>query len=95
MVDTSEIKKQIDETIMKMAMEPTNPDHYHALANLYALDNNFDKVASVYESLLSIKPDDVNALLNLGSIYFYSKDFRKALTYYNKAKLVKTIVLIA
>lgn len=57
-----------------MAQNPSDAENYHNLAKLYAMDNKFDKVISVYESLLNIHPDDSQALLNLGSIWFFEKN---------------------
>ena len=37
------------------------------------------------DSLLAIKPDDVQALVGMGTMWFYERDFRKSLSYYNKA----------
>ena len=46
---------------------------------------NYDKVMSVLESLLSIHPDDIQALGGIGTMGCYEKDFIKSLSYYNKA----------
>ena len=70
-MDKKEISKAIEKTVLKMAMEPKNTDNYHELAKYYALDNQYEKVISVYESLLEIDPNDIQTLLNLGSIWFY------------------------
>ena len=80
-----DIQHDLNTTIMAMAQDPGNAQNYHTLAKLYAMDNKFDKVISVYESLLNIHPDDGQALLNLGSIYYFDKEYKKALKYYNKA----------
>ena len=37
---------------------------------------------SVLDSLLAIKPDDVQALVGMGTMWFYERDFRKSLQYY-------------
>ena len=54
-----ELEKSIEKTVLKMAMDPKNTDLYHELAKYYALDNQYEKVISVYESLLEIDPKDL------------------------------------
>ena len=78
-------KKQIDETMLKMAHEPENTANYHELARLYALQGKYDNVVSIYESLLNIHPNDSQAIINLGGVCFYHKDYPKAIEYYEKA----------
>ena len=68
-MDKKELNKAIEKTVLKMALEPKNTDHYHELAKYYAMDNQYEKVISVYESLLEIDPKDLQTLLNLGSIW--------------------------
>ena len=80
-----QLEQDLNTTILAMAQDPTNAQNYHNLARLYALDEKYDKVTSVYESLLNIHPDDSLALLNLGSIWFFQKEYKKALIYYQKA----------
>ena len=79
------LDKQINDAIMEMAKDPQNAKHYHKLSELYLEQQNYDKVMSVLESLLQIHPDDVQALVGMGTMWFYEKDFRKSLSYYNKA----------
>ena len=81
-MDKKELNKAIEKTVLKMALEPNNTEHYHELAKYYAMDNQYEKVISVYESLLEIDPKDLQTLLNLGSIWFYSKEYKKALKYF-------------
>ena len=87
-MDKKELNKAIEKTVLKMAMEPKNTEHYHELAKYYAMDNQYEKVISVYESLLELDPKDLQTLLNLGSIWFYAKEYKKALKYFNQAMLV-------
>ena len=84
-MNREELNKQIEELVLKMAQEPHNVDNYHRLSELYLQIEDYDKVMSVLESLLTIKPDDVQALVGMGTMWFYEKDFRKSLSYYNKA----------
>ena len=58
-MDKKELDRAIEKTVLKMAMEPKNTEHYHELAKYYALDNQYEKVISVYESLLEIDPKDI------------------------------------
>ena len=82
---TKETEKQINDLIMAMAKDPQNIDNYHKLSELYLQMEDYDRVMSVLESLLTIKPDDVQALVGMGTMWFYEKDFRKSLSYYNRA----------
>ena len=73
---TKETEKQINDLIMAMAKDPQNIDNYHKLSELYLQMEDYDRVMSVLESLLTIKPDDVQALVGMGTMWFYEKDFR-------------------
>ena len=79
------LDKLINDAIMEMAKNPQDPAGYHKLAELYLEQQNYDKVMSVLESLLAIAPNDIEALVGMGTMWFYEKDFRKSLSYYNKA----------
>ena len=79
------LNEKINELVVKMAKEPKNVENYHALSELYMQEQNYDKVMSVLDSLLAIKPDDVQALVGMGTMWFYERDFRKSLSYYNRA----------
>ena len=81
-MDTKNVEKEIKDTILAIAKEPKNVENYHTLANLYAIDSKFDNMISTYETLLQIKPDDVLALINIGSLWSYKKDYRKSFAYY-------------
>ena len=55
----NETDKKINEAIMAMAKDPKNAENYHTLAELYLQQQNYDKVMSVLESLLTVHPDYV------------------------------------
>ena len=57
-----QLQQDLNATILAMAQNPSDAENYHNLAKLYAMNNSFDKVISVYDSLLSIHPDDSQAL---------------------------------
>ncbi len=42
----NEINAKIQETILAIAKEPKNVEHYHNLANLYGMDSKFDSMIS-------------------------------------------------
>ena len=48
-MDKKELNKEIEKTVLKMAMEPNNTDHYHELAKYYAMDNQYEKQSSQQE----------------------------------------------
>ena len=64
------------------------------LAKYYALDNQYEKVISVYESLLTIDPKDLQTLLNLGSIWFYAKEYKKLLSILMKQYLLTRATIL-
>ena len=43
-MDKQELNKNIEKTVLKMALEPNNVALYHELAKYYAMDNQFEKV---------------------------------------------------
>jgi tetratricopeptide (TPR) repeat protein len=51
---------------------------YHQLAEL-------DQARKAYEQALRIKPDYVEAMNNLGTVYYSKKSYRRAISWYNKA----------
>jgi signal transduction histidine kinase len=66
--------------------------NYHELANLYFGFGNTDKAAEYYLKAANIKRHDQDwseyayALVDLGNLYFNSKQYDVSLYYYNKAK---------
>ena len=50
-MNEQETKQEIQKTVIALAKEPKNPDHYHELAKYYAMQEQYDKVISIYESL--------------------------------------------
>ena len=82
------IKKSIQKVVLAMARDPKNTELYHELAKYYAMQEDYDKVVSVYETLLSIDAQDEQAILNIGSIYYFEKEYRKALKYFERAMVV-------
>jgi tetratricopeptide (TPR) repeat protein len=77
-MDKKDLDKAIEKTVLKMAIEPNNTENYHELAKYYAMASEYEKVISVYESLLQIDSKDMQALLNIGSIWFYAKEYKKS-----------------
>ena len=63
--------KDIDILIDKIKQNPDNIDNYRDLTNIYVANNEFDSALSIYNKMLELFPDDVHALINSGSIYFY------------------------
>ena len=84
-IKKKELDRQIEDAILAMAKEPQNIELYHRLSKLYLELQDYDKVMSVLESLLAIAPNDVEALIGMGTMWFYERDFRKSLSYYNRA----------
>ena len=64
------LNEKISALTLKMAREPQNIENYHELSELYLAQKDYDKVMSVLDSLLAIKPDDVQALVGMGTMWF-------------------------
>ena len=71
-----DINKQIEQAILEMAKNPQDAEGYHRLSELYLAQQDYDKVMSVLESLLTVHPNDERALIGMGTMWFYEKDFR-------------------
>ena len=54
-----ELKQNIQKTVLAMARDPKNTEHYHELAKYYAMQEDYDKVISIYDTLLSIDQNRV------------------------------------
>ena len=66
-IKKQELNKQIEDAILAMAKDPQNIANYHTLSKLYLELQDYDKVMSVLESLLTISPNDVEALIGMGT----------------------------
>ena len=75
------IKSLID----KIKENPNVIDNYRELTNIYVSNRDYDSALSIYNKMLEVFPDDVQALINSGSICFYKKDFEKAISLYLRA----------
>ena len=75
----------IEDLKKKITQSPDTDENYRALANIYVADEDYDSALKVYERLLERFPEDMQALINTGSIYFYKKDYAMAIENYLKA----------
>ncbi|MDO5437448.1 MAG: tetratricopeptide repeat protein, partial [bacterium] len=73
--------KELIETIKK---EPKNLDNYRALADLFIDRKDFQSAFNVYQEILKTDENDIQALLNSGSIMFYAKKFKESTAFYLK-----------
>ena len=55
------------------------PEVYSQLAWICAMSNRLDEAKSLWESSLELSPNYVNALLGLGDVYKYERDFNQAI----------------
>ena len=79
MSDAKYDKKIVDGLVNKIKDDPENIENYRELTNIYIVNNEFDSALSIYNKMLEIFPNDVQALINSGSIYFYKKNFQKVI----------------
>lgn len=49
------------------------------------LPNQLDQARKAYQQAIKLKPDYVEAINNLGTIYYAKKSYRRAISYYRKA----------
>jgi len=59
-----------------------NPKYVPAITNLgyyyLSIENNAEKAEQLYQTALTLDPDNEQALLNMTGLYIYRKDFKKA-----------------
>lgn len=76
---------------MEMAVEAGGAGDEHTewtryqLANLYQKTGNYKKADTLYHQSLSMRPDYAYAIAGLAQIAMASKDYAKAISFYNKA----------
>ena len=70
-IENKDLDRQIEDAILAMAKDPKNTANYHTLSKLYLEKQDYDKVMSVLESLLTIEPNDGEALVGMGTMLFY------------------------
>ena len=63
----------ISELKQKITLNPDCVDNYFNLANYYIGSDDLNNALNVYKEVLKIKPNDYQALINMGSICFYKK----------------------
>ena len=75
----------IEKTKKDIENNPENIENDFLLGKLYIVQNDYDKALLVYEEILSKNSNDVQALVNAGSINFYNQNYDKAISYYKLA----------
>jgi serine/threonine protein kinase/Flp pilus assembly protein TadD len=50
----------------------------------YVIERNYEKAINIYQELLNLYPDDEDAYLMLGAIYFNLEEWDRSLEWYNK-----------
>src|ERR1051326_938346 len=64
---------------------PKDPVLLNKIGIAYHQMMQLDNARKSYEQALKVKPDYVEALNNLGTVYYAKKNFRRAMTWYNRA----------
>lgn len=81
--------KQWDEAIgdalRAIAIDSAKADYYITLADVYFASNKTRYSKDMLESAVKKFPDNTDALLKLGELYFLVKQYENAFTYINKA----------
>lgn len=78
--------KEIQELRQFVEAHPNDADAVRKLANLNFDIRNWARAMELYERFLKLKPNDPDALSDLGFCYREQKDFDKALAYFRKAQ---------
>jgi len=65
--------------------EPLNAEGFHLAALAYAKVRDFDAAYKYFDKSLSLKPNNVPALINFSTAYRENREFKKALEYAEKA----------
>jgi tetratricopeptide (TPR) repeat protein len=64
---------------------PKDPVLLNKIGIAYHQMLQLDSARKSYEQAIKVKPDYVEALNNLGTVYYAKKSFRRAMTWYNRA----------
>jgi tetratricopeptide (TPR) repeat protein len=84
--------KQYDESIQyylkASALVPTSFEARFGIANPYAAQEKWDKVAEQYVFILSIDPQNTVANYRLGLSYYYKLDYQNAYKYFGKVLIL-------
>ena len=67
-----------------LSIEPNHFDSIFLLANMCAINNNFEKAKQLLHKAIEIQPKNVSALNNLGAAYKELEGHKEAINYYNK-----------
>lgn len=79
-------EKKFREAIEAFQAGPaTNPVVQNKLGIAYQQTQQLDNARKSYERAIKLKPDYMEALNNLGTIYYARKSYRRAINWYNRA----------
>ncbi len=65
-------------------------NNYLKKADKYFKEGKFSLAEIFYKKVITSEPDNYKANLNLGKIYFYQDEYKKALKYFNTANDIKS-----
>src|SRR3954467_9424519 len=78
-------RKMYREAIDTFREVPENSVMLNKIGIAYHQMMQLDNARKSYEQALKLKPDYVEAMNNLGTVYYARKSFRRAISWYNKA----------
>jgi tetratricopeptide (TPR) repeat protein len=78
-------RKMYREAIDTFREEPENPVLLNKIGIAYHQMMQLDNARKSYELALKLKPDYVEVMNNLGTVYYARKSFRRAISWYKKA----------
>jgi tetratricopeptide (TPR) repeat protein len=68
-----------------MALDSSKAEHYLALADVYFASNKTRQAKDILERTAKKFPDNTDALLKLGELYYFVKQYDNAMTFINSA----------
>ncbi|NOZ45473.1 MAG: tetratricopeptide repeat protein [Chlorobi bacterium] len=84
----NKIDEAINDLEIAVKIDSLNTTNYIHLADLYLKIGKSGKTKLILEKCLHFKPDNSDALLRMANLYFYVKNYTKAMEYINKAQKV-------
>ncbi|MFZ6770201.1 tetratricopeptide repeat protein [Undibacterium sp. Di26W] len=81
--------------IAGIASDPNHCDFQNYLGNIYQDEQQFELAMACFQQALTIRPDDVDVLENLGFVLFKQNQVSQANTAYDKALALRQQVIVA
>lgn len=84
----SRIEDAINDLEIAYKIDSLNPEYFIQLSDLYLKNGNSDKTKEILDRFLKYNPKNVYAMHRLANLYFYVKEYTKAMEWLNKTQEV-------